>query len=114
MGDCEDFAVCMMAICRYRGLHARYCLGKSMTDSTSGHVWIEVAVSPSDERDKKLEKHLAALDGHLRIVERRGMKWLRFSDKPIDSLYRVTHYVDASGNLKKAKPALQADEHNYK
>lgn len=106
-GDCEDFAVCMMAICRYRGLNARYGLGKSVKDSTRGHVWVEVAISPSDELDKKLENHLKALDNSFRIVDKQGIKWLRFSDEPIESLYKMTHYVTGTGILKEVKASTE-------
>ncbi|MGI8972556.1 MAG: transglutaminase-like domain-containing protein, partial [Gaiella sp.] len=50
IGVCQDYAHCMLALCRLCGLPARYVSGHVLGDGGT-HAWVEVLVQhPQDER----------------------------------------------------------------
>jgi transglutaminase-like putative cysteine protease len=50
VGVCQDYAHCMLALCRLRGLPARYVSGHLLGEGGT-HAWVEALVAHPDEPD---------------------------------------------------------------
>ncbi len=98
-GDCEDFAVLMLAICQALELEGRLCLAQRR-DSLSGHVWAEVTLSAVADYDNDFAEHIGRLfSADALPYARAGKVYLAFV-APEDFLrYRPTHYVSPEGVL---------------
>ena len=69
-GDCEDFAAVLTAICKELDITSHVCLGESKIKN-SGHAWVEVLISNSDDFTDALKDRLSAgFDSTASIVHR--------------------------------------------
>lgn len=102
IGDCEDFAVIIMSLCRLKGIDAIFCLGKNKTDNNKGHVWIEVPICNQLDYDIKLQNRInQQLDANLTTSIRNDTVWLKFIQKEAIPNYELEYIVDYYGNLRK-------------
>lgn len=103
-GDCEDFSVIIMSICRLRGIDAVFCLGKNLNDIGKGHIWIEVPICDEKNYDNTLKSRINKnLDSNLSIINRNDTIWLSFIEQHAINEYDLEYTVDVKGNLRSFK-----------
>lgn len=103
-GDCEDFSVLIMAVCRFRGIDAVFCLGKNLENDNSGHIWIEIPICAKIDYNEKLKKRITKnLPANISTPTRNDTVWLSFIDFNAKENYEIEYIVDNKGILRKVR-----------
>lgn len=99
VGDCDDKAALLMAVCRYLELNAVFCLGKDIV-THKGHVWLEVEVCHYNDYNGKLKKRLEqSFNDQIIIYNRNNIFWLQLEDSIVNKRFSITHIVDQCGQI---------------
>jgi hypothetical protein len=96
MGDCEDFGSTLASLCQSLDLTCRLALGEV---DHKGHAWLEVRISGL-ETDPNFIFRLESIFGNsTSMVTRQDGIWLQLSPEGTLEAYRVTHFIETSGEL---------------
>lgn len=96
-GDCEDYSVLIMALCKFRNIDAHFCLGKN-TNTHTGHIWIEIPICAIETYDGNMKTRIQKLLNHNTCArKRKGKVWLSFMNYNDLNRYTLEYTVDVRG-----------------
>lgn len=99
-GDCEDFSVFMMAICRLEEIDAFFALGHSNDGLENGHVWLEIPIARLRDYDHKLRTRFEKMvNNEITIYNRSDTVWLALIEPKSITRYFLEYRVTAMGRL---------------
>lgn len=103
-GDCEDFSVLLMALCRLREIDAVFCLGKNIENKKRGHVWIEIPICAVKNYNEELNSRISKnLSSGVITTKRNDTVWLSFLELDVKKRYELEYTVDSNGTFKNMK-----------
>lgn len=103
-GDCEDYAVVLMAGCRLKGIEAQLCLGKNLFKKEQGHVWLEVPICNVEDFRGELKARISReLSSSTTVIKRDNIYFLGFISSDSLENYELEYIVDIKGTLKSVK-----------
>jgi len=100
VGDCEDFAATIMAICRNLNLKCQIALGEN---NSKGHAWAELQVYHSKPTLAILKRIQVLFGNSVSYIHRSNGTWVQMSPEGTLLNYKTQYLISSKGVLQRVK-----------